>query len=192
MSTPTEPRPPTSLRLAALTALVVGLIGLVWLGSLLGYLPSGAAPTPLLDRPAPDFVLPVVAGSGAGRERISLSALRGEVVVLDFWASWCAPCRESVPLLNRLRERHPSVHFYGVNIESDLPAPAVRAAHERFAAAFPSVQDPDWSLQAKFAVDHIPAVLVIDRAGIVRYQSRGVPQLAALSRQLAQLSGQPD
>ena len=113
----------------------------------------------LEDAPAPDFTLPIVAGDGMG-DLIRLEAERGHVVVLDFWASWCGPCRQSIPILNRVRARAGSnVRFYGVNIEqtSTLAPRQLVMAHAAFGAEFPSVRDEDGSLQRAYGVSREPA-----------------------------------
>lgn len=143
----------------------------------------------LMGQPAPVFDLPVVAGTGASEgDRVSLEALRGRVVVLDFWASWCFPCRQSIPALNEVHARYgEGVKVLGVNVEGNLPRPAVVDAHRRFGARFPSVQDIDGQVQAAYRVQNIPMLVLIDTTGVVRWVEVGVPDPNDVARRIDDL-----
>lgn len=132
----------------------------------------------MVDQPAPSFSLPLVAGEGVG-DVVSLEAERGHVVVLDFWASWCGPCRQSIPILNRLHDRtsDQGVRFYGVNVEAvrDLPPRQLVLAHASFGARFPTVRDDAQQLQRSYGVNRFPTIVVIDKQGRIRHAQSGVP-----------------
>jgi cytochrome c biogenesis protein CcmG, thiol:disulfide interchange protein DsbE len=104
---------------------------------------------------------------------LDLSAYRGKVVYVDFWASWCAPCRESFPWLDGLVREYASKNFVviGVNVDKD------RDRAERFLnetpADFPIVYDPHGDLAAAYKVAGMPSAILIDRAGHVRFQHAG-------------------
>ena len=158
--------------------LVVSLLGMaIGAGRMMGYTGQHAPPpSPLVGTSASSFSLPLVAGDGAGGERVDLEALRGEVVLLDFWASWCRPCRQSIPILNQVHERYGErVHFYGVNIEEGMAASRIQSAHRSFGAAFPSLRDEGYAAQGAYEVQHIPTVVVIGREGDIRFVESGVP-----------------
>jgi len=124
--------------------------------------------SPLVGRPAPAFALEVVGGAGADeRDRIDLSALRGHTVVLDFWASWCPPCRASVPALDAFASSHPEVVVVGVNVETDRRAGFVRTAHEDLGARYPTVHDEAGAVQQAYGVQNLPTLLVVDGQGVV-------------------------
>ena len=146
---------------------------------------------PLEGRSAPDFSLPIVAGEGADeRDLAHLSALRGQVVVLDFWATWCGPCRTSVPILSRVaaRFRNRGVVFLGVDVgEPQLPDIALRQMHARLGSAFPTVADRLGEVQAAYLVDTLPTLVVVDRSGVVRSVEFGVPDEDTLARTLSGL-----
>lgn len=172
--------------------LVVSVTGMIVAGSrIFGFdpdRPSGPA-SALVDRPAPPLDLPVVAGAGAAEgDRVSLAALAGSVVVLDFWASWCGPCRQSIPALNTVHERYRGrIEMLGVNVEGGLPRSAIAEAHREFGARFPSLQDEGGAAQGAYRVDAIPTLVVIDHGGVVRWVHTGVPDPDELAERLEPL-----
>jgi len=121
---------------------------------------------PLAGRAALSFTSTVVGGQDEG-DRIVLDALRGHVVVLDFWASWCPPCRASIPALEAFAQAHPDVIVLGVNVESERPASFVRSAHAQLGASYPTVQDQDGRIQAAYEITGLPTIVVIDAEGRV-------------------------
>lgn len=134
----------------------------------------GLCPIPVEDRlPAPLDTMPVL---GEDRD-LSLEELRGRVVVLNFWASWCGPCRVEQPDLNEAFERLPEdeVAFLGVNIED---AEANALAHEReFEMPYPSMFDPANDFASRFdgiGPRNIPSTLFLDREGRVAVRVIGV------------------
>jgi thiol-disulfide isomerase/thioredoxin len=128
-----------------------------------------ATESPLVGEEALPFASTIVGGEGADEgDRIVLDSLRGRVVVLDFWASWCPPCRASVPALEEFSRAHPDVVVLGVNVESERRAPFVRAAHAELGATYPTVHDEDGTLQAAYRITGLPTLLVIDAEGRVR------------------------
>lgn len=160
-----------ALLLATLVGLAIGF------AKMLGYDPLGPSrsDSPLVGGEAPDVSLALVTGEGQG-DRVSVSGLRGEVVLLDFWASWCGPCRMSIPALNEVHERYGSrIRMYGVNVQPELREDAVRAAHRDFGADFPSLHDARQEAQARCGVQSIPTLVMIDRDGVIRHVESGVP-----------------
>jgi thiol-disulfide isomerase/thioredoxin len=140
-------------------------------------------PSPLVGRAAPDLTLAIVAGDGAG-DRVTLSALRGHVVMLDFWASWCPPCRESIPLVGRVAARHASAGLvsFAVNVETDRTAAGVAEAHRALGVMVPTLFDVAGQAQTAFEVSALPTLVLVDRDGVVRAVETGVPDEAALDR----------
>jgi cytochrome c biogenesis protein CcmG, thiol:disulfide interchange protein DsbE len=104
---------------------------------------------------------------------LDLGSLKGQVVYVDFWASWCAPCRESFPWMNRLQQElgPRGLVIIGVNVDRD------RAEAERFLHAHPArfriVFDPDGVLPEKFGVHGMPTSFLIDRDGRTRSRHDG-------------------
>jgi len=119
--------------------------------------------------PAPDFEL----ASLDGGTPIALSSFRGHVVVLNFWASWCAPCRLEAPGLRRVSEgyRDRGVRFLGVDYRDDDAAG--RAFVGEFRLRYPSVTDPSGSLAYDYELIGFPTTFIIDPAGTIRYRFVG-------------------
>ncbi|MFI4891128.1 MAG: TlpA family protein disulfide reductase [Steroidobacterales bacterium] len=119
------------------------------------------------------FVLAALLGPLAYASDLDLSAYHGKVVYVDFWASWCAPCRESFPWLDDLARHYgpKNLVVIGVNVDQD------RARAERFLnqvpAGFPIVYDPHGDIATAFKVTGMPSAVLIDRTGRVRFQHAG-------------------
>lgn len=143
---------------------------------------------PWAGKPAPDFTLPLIAGEGAG-DRVHLADLKGELVVLDFWASWCPPCKQSVPILNEVAKQlaGEKVRFYGVNSELLKPDQLV-AVHEQWGIGYPVLQDADSAVIANYRVSSLPMLYLIDRQGVVRRTHEGVPSVSRLVAEIRELS----
>jgi peroxiredoxin/Flp pilus assembly protein TadD len=118
---------------------------------------------------APDFSFTTSDG-----EHITLDDLRGKVVVLDFWGTWCPPCVESVPELRSLHKRYskePSFMLIGISSDSDEEQ--WRDFTEKNKMIWPQYRDRDRRVQRAFGVRAFPTYIVIDHEGIVRFQSVG-------------------
>lgn len=147
-------------------AIAVGLFA--WLGR--GFLADMAPPGTVLGKAVPQFEAPDI----HDRQVVDLSRYRGKVLLVNFWASWCEPCREEHANLQRLNEiiaSHPGVELLGVAYR-DRPADA-REFLRRWGEGYPSLADPDGRLGAAFGVTSLPRTFLIDTNGIVRCQHIG-------------------
>lgn len=113
--------------------------------------------------PAPDFTLPVRGGGS-----LSLSDLRGDVVMINFWATWCPPCRQEMPLLDQIHQRFQRLGFslLGVNVEQE------NRLIDRFLAevpvSFPILLDTKEEVGALYGVAAMPTTILVDRQGQLR------------------------
>jgi peroxiredoxin len=117
---------------------------------------------------APDFSAPGVAGG-----TISLASYRGKVVYLDFWASWCGPCAQALPALDKLRQEFGADDFQVVAVNVDREPRLAQAFLKKRPIGYPSAIDPKGSLPARFGVASMPTSFLIDRSGVVRHVQRG-------------------
>lgn len=129
--------------------------------SLLG---STTARADLAGNTAPDFVLKSFAGTN-----LRLSEYLGQVVMLNFWASWCGSCRQEMPQLDRLYATYRSAGFIvlGINVDDDT-ARGVDLARA-LNVSYPMMLDPRKSVAPKYRLGELPMSVLIDRAGVVRY-----------------------
>lgn len=126
---------------------------------------------------------PALAGDDLDGEPAALADLRGDVVVVNFWATWCDPCRDEQPALERVRRAYQGqgVEFLGVDERDDLAA--ARAWIEEFDVTYPSIQDPSGSWADDFELFGYPDTFVIDASGMIRwavYGQTGEEQLRQL------------
>lgn len=121
-----------------------------------------------LDGPAPDFTL-----KSRGGENIKLSELRGQVVLINFWASWCGPCRQEMPLLDQMYQKYSPLGFtlLGVNVEQDS-TDAERLLKDT-PVTFPILFDAQNQVSKLYDVTAMPSTVLVDRDGKVRYVHKG-------------------
>lgn len=136
---------------------------------------------------APDFVLKSTSG-----ENLRLSEYRGDVIMINFWATWCGPCRQEMPLLDELYRRYHRVGFnlLGVNIDDDTTR-ALRMVEE-LDLHFPVVFDTRKEVSRLYNVEAMPATILVDREGNIRhvhhgykpgYEDKYLDQIRALLRE---------
>lgn len=135
------------------------------LALLLLALPASAAP---VGTEAGNFTL-----KSAGGSNVRLSEYRGQVVLLNFWASWCGPCRQEFPHLDDLHRKYADLGFtvFGVNVEQDRTS-ADKVLRD-IPVTFPVLFDDDNRVSEQYNVDAMPMTVLVDRNGVIRYLHRG-------------------
>jgi len=130
--------------------------------------PALAAAPAESPQPAPDFSLPARDGSA-----VQLSALKGQVVMINFWATWCGPCRQEMPLLEQIHAKYEPLGFtlLGVNVEPDTAA--ANTWLKGMPVSFPIPFDTRNTVAEQFGVLGMPSSVFVDREGRVRYVHRG-------------------
>lgn len=125
---------------------------------------SGPAAHRLVGAPAPAFELPAVAGGG----KQSLAEYAGKVVIVDFWATWCQPCKQSFPAYQKLVVRM-GLDLVVVAISQDDDAEYIPAFVSETGAKFPVVWDESKSVAKAYDPPTMPTAFVVDKSGIVRF-----------------------
>lgn len=122
----------------------------------------------LINSPAPDFTLKSLSG-----ENLNLIEQRGNITVINFWASWCGPCRKEMPILQNFHNKYNDlgVQVWGVNVEQENQAG--RDFISKVKVDFPILFDEKNTLSALYQVDAMPTTVIVDRSGQVRYVFRG-------------------
>jgi thiol-disulfide isomerase/thioredoxin len=133
--------------------------------------------------PAPDFALEQLGGG-----RVALADLRGKPVIVDFWATWCAPCEESIPVLVEFQKKYAGrVHVLGVSVdwEREAVAPFAKEHGMNYPVLF-----GDESLALDYGAPGFPALFVIDAQGLIAEAHVGVATLPELEAAVAPLLGE--
>jgi peroxiredoxin len=121
-----------------------------------------------VDKDAPDFTLKSLKGSN-----LKLSEFRGDVVMINFWATWCGPCRQEMPILNDLylKYRDKGFTLLGVNVEKNNSKAANMIRDLR--VVYPVLFDQQSEVSKLYKVDDMPSTILVDRDGKIRYLHNG-------------------
>jgi cytochrome c-type biogenesis protein len=121
--------------------------------------------------PAPRY-----AAATLGGDSVATSSLAGKVVLLNIWATWCAPCRQEIPYLQSLYERHRAegLEVVGVSVDARGEDEAIAAFAKEFGMSYPIWRDPDERIQSLYLAVGVPASYLIDRSGILRWRRVGI------------------
>jgi cytochrome c biogenesis protein CcmG/thiol:disulfide interchange protein DsbE len=164
--------------------LLVGMLGVVGVRFLANRGSEPAAAVALgqgarVNDPAPDFTAPTLRG-----EMVRLSDYRGKMVILNFWASWCGPCRSEMPAIEAAsgRYRDAGVVVLGMNVSESAATAA--AFVEEFKLTFSILLDPTGAVSGVYRVRSLPTTFFIDREGILREQFTGEMNASVIDRRV--------
>ncbi len=104
---------------------------------------------------------------------VTMASLRGKVVLVDFWASWCEPCAEEFPVLERLYNRYREQGFTVVAVSQDRTADNMQGFLRQHRASFPVVLDSNHAVAGRYSPPRMPSSYIIDRTGVVRHVHEG-------------------
>jgi thiol-disulfide isomerase/thioredoxin len=136
---------------------------------------------PTQSSPAPDFDLETLDGTS-----VKLADLRGRPVLINFWATWCGPCQQEMPMIEQYYQKYkPDLVVLAVN--SDEPKPDVQAFVTNFKLTFPVLLDPNYKVEDLYRVRAFPTTFFVDKSGTIRYQQIGVLSEGQLVQYLAEL-----
>ncbi|MEO5886773.1 MAG: TlpA disulfide reductase family protein [Anaerolineales bacterium] len=172
--------PLNSNRLIAMMTFIL-ILGAIW--TIISRVPEpssqqpGPPPNPKEGFAAPDFTLDLLDGG-----LLTLSELRGHPVVLNFWASWCLPCRSEMPAIEKVYQRYKDAGLVviGLNLTSQDSESDVRAFVQEFGVTFPVALDRDGSVRDRYQLLGLPSTFFIDQRGIIRSVVVGGPMSEAI------------
>jgi cytochrome c biogenesis protein CcmG/thiol:disulfide interchange protein DsbE len=161
---------------------IVGFVALLVAGLIIREPLTGASGATRVNQPAADFTLPLLGGG-----EVTLSSLRGKPVVINFWASWCPPCRDEASVLEKMWQayRNRGVTFIGVDIQDTEEA--ARAYIEEFQVTYPNGRDIDGRITIDYGVSGIPVTFFIDGEGLIVSRWVGAVDEALLTTGIEEL-----
>ncbi len=165
------------------TTLVSAAVGLALLALLAFAFFSPSGGRPAQGELAPDFALTLFDGA-----EISLSELRGQVVVLNFWASWCSPCREEAPALQAIWETYQNEGVILLGVSYKDAEDVSRAFVQEFGLTYPNGPDPRGRIGRAYGVTAVPETFIIDAEGKVAWFYIGQVTADELAQRLAQMT----
>jgi cytochrome c biogenesis protein CcmG, thiol:disulfide interchange protein DsbE len=121
--------------------------------------------------PAPQFALP----STGDESTIQLQSYKGQVVLVDFWASWCPPCRRSFPILDKLHKKYNSQGFVVIGINEDNNINSGKGFTTKNPVKFPVVWDKKGKIARLYGLRGMPSSFLIDKKGVISYAWVGFP-----------------
>jgi peroxiredoxin len=138
---------------------------------------GGLVPSPREGFPAPDFTLDTLDGG-----QMTLSDLRGQVVMINLWTSWCPPCRAEMPAINSVYQsnREKGLEVLAVNSTFQDSESAATAFVQEYGLSFPILLDRDGAVSRRYQLQALPTTYFIDRKGIIRAVVPGGPMSETL------------
>ena len=158
--------------------LVAGFLVLGWFAL---HRPSGAKPASVR-RPAPDFSLTDLTG-----HKLRLSDYRGKVVVLDFWATWCDPCKQEIPHFIELQDRYASQGLQVLGVSMDDDEPPVRVFQQQFKMNYPVALGSSELADQFGGILGLPITFVIDRSGRIAARHVGATDASVIEAEIRRL-----
>ncbi len=161
---------------------IVGFMALLGAGLIIKEPLTGASGAARVNQPAADFTLPLIGGG-----EVTFSSLRGKPVVINFWASWCPPCRDEAPILEKVWRSYQDrgVAFIGVDIQDTEEA--AQAYIQEFGITYPNGLDIDGRITIDYGVSGIPVTFFINREGVIISRWVGAVNEALLVARIEEL-----
>lgn len=120
-------------------------------------------------------VAPAYAATTMAGDSVSIAALRGKVVLLNVWATWCGPCRKEIPELRALHTTYKDrgLELIGVSVDTEGTDETIEEFLKEFKMDYPIWRDPNEAVSATFRMAGVPATFLIDRRGVIRWKAIG-------------------
>ena len=192
--TPTTPpaAEPAKARRPLRLSIILLWVGVIALIALLGWgLLNSTATRPEVGQQAPDFDVEFFDGYGwDGRTTANLADMRGQVVVLNFWASWCVECRDETPMLEAAWQRYAGQGVVVLGVAYADVEPNSLAYMKEFGVSFPHAPDLGTDISQTYEITGVPETFIIDKDGIIRHVQIGAVNTAMLDQIIPQLLAQ--
>jgi cytochrome c biogenesis protein CcmG/thiol:disulfide interchange protein DsbE len=143
---------------------------------------ADTAPAPLPDRPAPDFTLPTLDGT-----TVTLSKLKGQVALINIWATWCPPCRAEMPTIQATYEQYREQGFTVLAVDLQEDPRTVAGFMREFKLTFPALLDTDGAVSQAYQAYALPSSFFVDRKGIIRAVYHGPMPRGVIAGTIEQL-----
>lgn len=168
-------------------AFVLGITATSLLWSSISIVRRPESVRPVIDGDvAPSFALREIDKAGRLGATVELSRFRGRVVLLDFWATWCEPCRRSMPVLEELQTRYADRGLVVISVNTEGPAAAARARQVVDTLGVATLQlSDDGRVASRYRVTTIPHMVVVDQRGVVREVHRGLSTVGRLRSRMS-------
>jgi len=137
----------------------------------------------IFGKPAPDFSATTLDG-----KQIRLSELKGSIVAISFWASWCVPCKTELPELQKASLKYPNQQLIILAVNAGEPESIVRAFISNFNSTFPILLDPDKTITSEYFVSPLPITFWIDANGVARAEQIGPLDQDLIDRYMVSLA----
>ena len=149
---------------------LVALVAVALAGCAKGESPPPASDKVEVGQPAPSY-----AAMGLAGDSVSLASLRGKVVLMNVWATWCGPCRKEIPELRAIHTAYKDrgLQLIGVSVDADGSDEAISAFVKDFRMDYAIWRDPNEAVNATFKMSGVPATFLIDKAGVLRWKATG-------------------
>jgi thiol-disulfide isomerase/thioredoxin len=164
------------------TALSSGIVLLLIVAAVFGF---GILPRilegshALVGKPVPALSLPIFRDPSAPGTKgpVDLASLKGKVVVLDFWAPWCGPCRHEMPVLDGLAKKFASSNVMVIGVLVDEDRDSAKSVLENLHISYPQLDDDEGKASRAFSIKSLPSLVVVDRNGkIVSFHTGYTPE----------------
>lgn len=142
---------------------------------------ESAVTAPVVGYQAPDFTVPTLSG-----ETFTLSEQRGQPVVMNFWATWCPPCRAEIPFFQEAARKY-NGQVAIVGVDDGEPAALVSSFVSELGMTYPIPLDEDSAVSRRYRVNSLPTTVFIDREGVIQNIHIGIISNAVLEEQITQL-----
>ena len=147
---------------------------------------TATTPAPMPNRPAPDFTLSTLDGTS-----ITLSELKGQVALINIWATWCPPCRAEMPVIQATYDQYRDQGFTVLAVDLQEDPRTVAAFMQRYQLTFPALLDRDGTVSVSYRSSALPSSFFVDRRGVIRAVYRGPMPRSVLAGTVEQLLQEP-